>query len=401
MRARVFLFALVLSTAPGCGACRRLAGEDTINLEKAEVRSMSVDIRRQQKTICPRAPVQMAIFADVALEGDNTAKPFETWQGRGSVNKNDKLDFAEFAFHSELGSFDREGWFTPNPNVLLTAGREFEIKSVYRRRPDKFSFTTSYKPDYACIKQGGGAGGGGHVGSAGGHGQPGKAGQMGSSSQAGGQGGDGGAGTTGGRGGDGGPGPYLRVFATMVKTPFYERLLAIAIEGDASDFLLVPDGAAVTIQATGGAGGAGGHGGGGGAGGAGGAGNPGGAGGKGGQGGAGGSGGNGGPGGAIELVVDARFTEIKAQVRLDVSGGAAGPAGSGGAPGPAGHGGSAISPSGASSHAPPPAQRGPDGSEGAGGASGSPGNRGSDGQAHVSTGDAESKIAAHAEVTPL
>ncbi len=38
---------LLLTSAAGCGAFRRLAGNDTISLEKAEVKSMSVDIRRQ------------------------------------------------------------------------------------------------------------------------------------------------------------------------------------------------------------------------------------------------------------------------------------------------------------------------------------------------------------------
>ena len=63
------LFAFValtsLSTASGCGALRRLAGNDMVNLDRSDVKTMSVDIRRQQKTICPRDPVQMAIFASV------------------------------------------------------------------------------------------------------------------------------------------------------------------------------------------------------------------------------------------------------------------------------------------------------------------------------------------------
>src|SRR4051812_8107313 len=89
----------------GCGFFKRLAGDDTISLEKAEVKSMAVDLRREAKTICPRAPVQMAVFAEILLEGEKTGKQVETWQGRGSVNKNDKLDFVDFAFHSEQGTF--------------------------------------------------------------------------------------------------------------------------------------------------------------------------------------------------------------------------------------------------------------------------------------------------------
>src|SRR5690606_25177686 len=146
-------------------------------------------------------------------------------------------------------------------------------------------------------------------------------GRMGSSTSPGGAGGDGGSGTPGGQGTDGAPGPHIVAYATMVKTPFYDRLVAIAIEGDAEDFLLVPEGQPISLHATGGGGGPGGAGGVGGHGGRGGSGNPGGQGGKGGAGGSGGSGGNGGAGGTIELVYDARFGEIASQIKLDVSGG--------------------------------------------------------------------------------
>ena len=237
-----------LSAAEGCAALRRLAGNDTINLEKAEVKTMSVDIRRQQKTICPRDNVQMAIFADVVLDGDKAPKPVETWQGKKGVNKNDKLDFVDFAFQSDQGAFDRDGWFAPNPDLLATVGKEFSIKSVYRRRPDKFSFTTTYKPDYSCIKEGGSGGGAGREGPAGGDGSSGKSGASGSSSSSGGEGGDGGSGTSGGSGADGTQGPKLTVYATVVKTAFYERLIAISIDGDQKDFLLVPEGQPITHQ---------------------------------------------------------------------------------------------------------------------------------------------------------
>ncbi len=398
---KILLAALVCASATGCGALRRLAGNDTVNLEKADVKSMSVDLRRQQKTICPREPVQMAVFMEVVLDGDKDKKQVETWQGRGSVNKNDKLEFTEFAFHSDQGSFDQDGWFSPNPDVLATAGKEFEIKSVFRKRPDKFSMSTTYKPDYACIKNAGGGGASGGAGSPGGDGESGRYGQGGSSSQAGGDGGDGSPGSNGGKGTDGGPGPRFSAYATMVKTPFYDRLVAIVIEGDKQDFLLVPEGAPVTIRANGGAGGAGGRGGHGGSGGSGGSGNPGGNGGRGAAGGGGGRGGNGGPGGQIDLVYDTRFPDLRAQIRLDVSGGAAGPAGPGGSGGSAGRGGSGITPTGSSGQAPPPAQSGKDGSGGAQGAAGAPGHPGQEGRATASPGDVKSKLSGRGEVTVL
>jgi hypothetical protein len=395
------LFVSLIALSAGCGFFRRLAGNDVISLEKAEVKSMSVDLRRQNKTICPRESVQMAIFAEIVLEGDKQGKQVETWAGRGDVNKNDKLDFADFAFHSEQGNFDRDGWFTPSSNVLLTAGKEFQIKSVFRRRPDKFTFTTTYKPDYTCIKAAGAASAAGHDGQSGSAGASGSQGKMGSSSSAGGAGGDGGNGTPGGQGTDGSPGPHITAYATMVKTPFYDRLVAITIEGDAQDFILVPEGQPVTLHASGGAGGNGGPGGPGGQGGSGGSGNPGGHGGKGGQGGNGGTGGSGGPGGTIELMVDARFAELRNQIKLDVSGGSAGSGGGGGAGGAAGAGGSGMTPSGTSGQSPPPAQAGPAGAEGPRGSSGTNGRPGPDGKASVKPGDVKAKFGASAEVTIL
>jgi hypothetical protein len=335
------------------------------------------------------------------LEGDKAAKQVETWSGKGSVNKNDKLDFVDFAFHSEQGKFDQNGWFAPNPNLLATAGKEFEIKSVYRRRPDKFSFTTTYKPDYTCIKGAGGGASSGNPGNSGGQGNSGKEGQLGSTSRAGGNGGDGGNGTPGSNGGDGGQGPNLKVFATVVKTPFYDRLVAVSIEGDAADFLLVPEGQPITIRANGGSGGIGGAGGGGGPGGAGGGGNPAGGGGKGGSGAHGGNGGNGGPGGTIELVYDARFADLGSQIRLDVSGGGAGPGGHGGHAGGAGHGGNGMTPSGSSGQSPPSVPSGPNGSEGSAGGSGTPGHAGPPGRASAKGGDVKEKFRGAPEITLL
>src|SRR5580704_2025255 len=89
--------ASALGGLTGCHFLNHLMGKDTVDLTKADVKSMSVDIRKERKTICPREQVQMAIFADVILDGDKDKKSFETWAGRGSVNKNDKMDFVDFA----------------------------------------------------------------------------------------------------------------------------------------------------------------------------------------------------------------------------------------------------------------------------------------------------------------
>ena len=402
LRLRLVVGTLVLtSLSAGCGMFRRMAGNDTVSLEKAEVKSMAVDLRRPQKTICPRESVQMAVFAEVVLEGDKQGKKVETWAGKGSVNKNDKLDFDEFAFHSDQGSFDKAGWFAPNNNLLATAGKEFEIKSVYRKRPDKFSFTTTYKPDYSCIKGGGGSATSGSSGESGHAGSSGKDGASGSSSQSGGSGGDGGMGSQGGNGTEGSAGPHVTAFATYVKTAFYDKLVAISIEGDVQDFLLVPEGQGVILHANGGAGGSGGSGGSGGTGGHGGGGNPGGQGGRGGVGGNGGNGGMGGNGGAIELMFDSRFSDLRGQVRLDVSGGPGGSAGHGGSAGAGGSGGSGQTPPSSSGQSAPTAQSGQRGSDGSQGSQGAAGRGGSDGRATAKPGNVKDHFGNRGEITPL
>ncbi|HEY8039997.1 MAG TPA: hypothetical protein VIF15_09400 [Polyangiaceae bacterium] len=381
----------------GCHFWNRLWGKDTIDLSKADVKSMSVDIRKERKTICPREQVQMAVFAEAVLEGDKEKKSFETWAGKDGVNKNDKLDFVDFAFHSDLGAFDESGWFAPNANILATAAKEFEIKTVYKKRPDKFSFTTKYKPDYQCIKGGGKGGQAGNPGSGGESGPQGHDGQMGSDSQGGGDGSDGGQGGSGGDGANGGPGPHLQVFATMAKTQFYDKLVAIKISGDMEDFLLAPVDQPVVLRAMGGAGGPGGSGGAGGHGGSGGGGNPGGNGGSGGHGGSGGKGGNGGQGGSIELVVDAQFPDLANTLKLDVSGG---PGGEPGSPGSAGSGGSAgngMTPSGSTT----PAQSGQRGADGSSGTGGSGGQKGPDGHASAHAGKVADQFAGLDGVTLL
>ncbi|MGH7296033.1 MAG: hypothetical protein ACRELB_13915, partial [Polyangiaceae bacterium] len=371
------LVALGGTALPGCHFFNRLLGKDTVDLSKADIKSMSVDIRKERKTICPREQVQMAVFADLIPDGEKDKKSYETWAGRGSVNKNDKLDFVDFAFQSDLGAFDKDGWFQPKADLLATTDKEFEIKTVFKKQPDKFSFTMKYKPDYQCIKGGGKGGEAGNDGSSGPSGEGGHDGQLGSDSQSGGSGTQGGAGGPGGDGGNGGAGPHIVGYATMVKTPFYDKLIAIKLTGDVQDLLLAPVDQPIVIQAVGGPGGTGGPGGSGGHGGAGGGGNPGGEGGSGGQGGNGGKGGIGGQGGSIDFTFDARFPEIANSIHLDVSGGPGGDAGPSGHGGSGGGGGNGITPSGSTQSA----QSGQHGNEGPGGASGSGGQKGPDGHA--------------------
>ncbi|MCA9631403.1 MAG: collagen-like protein [Myxococcales bacterium] len=371
-RAQLLLLASLLGLGgSGCGFLKNLVGRNVVDLEQAEVRSMSVDIRRDQKTICPRQRVQMAVFVDARLDGEEQFAQFETF--RGDEVRNHKLEFGWFAFHSPQGKFDRDGWFTPNPDLTLTASQEFQLKTVYRKRPDQFSFETSYKPDYYCISSAGADGQFGSAGVSGNAGSEGEAGQS-NSDAPGGDGGDGQAGGDAGPGGDGGAGPHIEAYATYVKTAFYDKLVAVVLEGGASDVLLFHPENQFTVFAAGGSGGPGGIGGLGGRGGRGGDGNPSGSGGRGGPGGRGGVGGNGGAGGSVVLHLDDRFPELRNHFRVDVSGGSGGPGGS------AGSGGSGGDP-GAVRVSSNPDGSTPSGTEGARGAQGPEGSPGSPGNA--------------------
>lgn len=378
----------LVAASTGCSVFRSLAGENTISLEGAQVRSMSVDLRRAQKTICPRAPVQMAVFAEVLRPGEDAPEKLETWEGGPDANKNDKLDFAEFTFRSPQGSFDQHGWFTPERDLARTLEGELSITTIYQRQPSQFTFTTTYKPDYGCIEGAGDRAAAGQPGGAGAAGEDGSSGATGSSTSPGGAGGTGGSGGPGAPGTAGAPGLRLQLTATMVKTAHYERLVAIVIGGDIDDFLLVPEGQAFTVRAIGGAGGAGGPGGAGGRGGSGGGGNPGGGGGAGGDGGPGGAGGAGGPGGDVELAFDARFPELARQIRIEVDGGPPGAPGSGGDPGSGGNGGSAMSAPGK------PAVSGSTGSSGARGPGGATGEPGPAGRVRATPGEVRDRFAA-------
>jgi hypothetical protein len=390
---RVSLLAAVsLSSLAGCGFLKGLVGRNSVDLSEADVKSVSVDLRKDAKTICPRQAVQMAVFANVMLKGEKQAKNFETYIGGDEANRNDKLEFSDFAFYSDMGAFDEHGRFAPQRDLRLSLDKEFEIKTAYKRRPDKFTFASKYKPDYACIKAGGGNGKGGIAGRQGPSGQGGSSGQYGGANSVGGRGGSGSNGGPGGNGSDGQPGPNIKGFATLVKTPFYEKLVAVRVSGDVDDLLLFPSDQPFTLAALGGAGGAGGSGGNGGSGGGGGAGFVGGDGGSGGMGGPGGQGGRGGPGGSIELTLDPAFPELGQLIKVDVSGGAAGAAGRGGSAGSAGSGGSGTGQG---------AQSGQRGAAGTGGTEGTAGMPGPEGRAGVAAGPVNDRFADISALTLL
>ena len=112
----------------GCAFFKSLVGRNYVDLENADVQAMSVDIRKEQKTVCPRERVQMAVFLKAKLDGEEAYVEYQTWQG--DENRNDKLDFEPFNFHANLGSFDEEGYFSPNRDLLKSIERDFVIHTV-------------------------------------------------------------------------------------------------------------------------------------------------------------------------------------------------------------------------------------------------------------------------------
>jgi hypothetical protein len=395
-RATLALVFLALPLA-GCNVLNRISGTDTVDLRRATIRRMNVALRKTDQTVCPREQVQMGVFMTAIPEGGKEEKTYETWVGRGAVNKNDALDFTDFAFQSDVGQFDKDGWFAPLADLRATAGHELVVHVTYNPSPLIFTYTYKWKPDYACITSATASGPAGVAGATGKDGAPGKIGDGGGVMSSGGDGHDGAIGGVGADGTNGGPAQKVHAVVTYVKTPFYEKLVGVRLTGAVTDFLMVNPGQPFTLHVTGGAGGAGGTGGKGGHGGDGAAGNPGGHGANGGVGGPGGTGGNGGGGGTIEVVYDARFPELVNAVTFDVNGGPGGAGGKAGAYGEGGVGGKGLAPQNSPATSPDGA-KGHQGQEGLAGAGGHPGPAG---VASAHAGPLGDAFVAIPDVTPL
>jgi hypothetical protein len=386
---------LVALLSTGCPVVARLSGTATVDLSRATLRRMEVSLRKADQTLCPREQTQLAIFMTALMEGAKEPQTFETYVGRGAVNKNDRLDFASFGFEPQLAKVDSEGWIAPIEALPATAGHEISVRVTYNPSPTVYSSVYKWKPDYYCITAAGIAGQDGLPGGPGKEGNPGKVGDGGGVMSSGGDGQDGTLGAVGGEGAPGSVGPKVRAVVTYVKTPFYDKLVGIRLTGGINDFVMVHPGRSFALHANGGKGGPGGPGGKGGAGGNGAAGNPGGHGGNGARGGTGGRGGAGGAGGTIELVYDARFPELAQVLTLDVSGGHGGAGGTGGGGGAGGAGGKGIAPQNSPSTA-------PDGAKGRladDGAPGAPGMLGGNGTTSVHAGPIGDAFAGLADIT--
>ncbi len=140
-----------LTSLAGCAVVQRLQGTATVDLSHSTLRRMNVALRKPEQTYCPREQVQMAVFMTAVPEGGTTEKTYETYIGRGAVNKNDRLDFASFAFTSDQAQFDADGWMAPLQALPATAGHELVVHATYNPSPLVFTYTYKFKPDYGCI----------------------------------------------------------------------------------------------------------------------------------------------------------------------------------------------------------------------------------------------------------
>jgi len=366
---------LCLAAAMFLGGCPRMMGRATISLKDKNVTKIQAGALTPTATACPGQPVMLKVYATTA---DN--RTFETWEPLpdGSVNKNDKLDFGEFAFAASSGTVDPEtGLFTPPADSLTNFDQPYTVavSLVYN---SSIASAISLQPDYACIKLADWRAMPGSTGQAGFSGYSGSDGSYGGTGSNGGSGGDGSPGQQGDRGFDGTAGPAIDVKVAYLKSQCCGDLIIIKVSpygapDQAVTYITTPDVQnPLVVDASGGAGGDGGSGGMGGSGGSGGSGISGGNGGNGANGGNGGDGANGGSGGYVNVIVPQEHPEIGQFIAVINEGGPAGRGGYGGSGGYGGGGGSSTVPNGANGGSGASGYSGYDGRDGSPGAAGPP-----------------------------
>lgn len=312
-RSPLLLTALALACTSGCGFFANLTGSMggggdggafAMDMEKYDVESIDLSFAANDGKLCPGGSVSFVVTAQAAKKKSpgklmtlETAPPnAKASEARG------KMDLTDFAMEGRGGTVER-GTFTANGDQWQTL-LGFDVRAKYRNDTTKV-VEKHFDPVYSCIR------GSGTAGATGAEGEGGYGADQ-----------NGGAGAGGGPGGAGGPGPRVVAYATIVRTPKYDRVGLVRVTGDVEQLTLFDLESGMTVSARGGDGGYGGRGGDGGAGA-----DPQGAGGPGGPG---GQGGPGGPGGEAVVVVDHRYPELAQIVGIDVNGGAPGNGGDGG-----------------------------------------------------------------------
>jgi hypothetical protein len=372
---RMSWLALGLVPAMLLGGCPRMMGRATISLKDKNVTKIQAGAITPTATACPGQPVMLKVYATTA---DN--KTFETWEPLpdGSVNKNDKLDFGEFAYAASSGTIDPEtGLFTPPADPLTNFDQPYTI-AVSLIYNSSIASALSLSPDYACIKFADWRAMPGSTGQSGYSGYGGSYGSDGGTDRSGGNGSDGSSGQDGSRGFDGNAGLAIDVKVAYIKSTCCGDLVLVKVSpygapDQAVTYVTTPDVQnPFVVDASGGAGGDGGSGGAGGGGGSGGSGYNGGNGGNGANGGNGGDGANGGNGGYVNVFVPQEHPEIGQFIAVINEGGPAGRGGYGGSGGYAGSGGTAHGSNGTYGESGASGYNGYDGRDGTPGMAGPP-----------------------------
>jgi hypothetical protein len=366
-RASITLIAFALASS-GCAIFSALSGGEAAaiaqraNMDKYDVESIDLAMEGTEGTLCPGTSTAFTVLATARDKKKGGSITLETArEGETGKSNKGKMDLTEFAMEGRGGRVERGVFHTTSD--WWTTLKGYDIRARLRTDTSKV-IEKHFDPSYACIR---GIGSGGAEGPSGEPGMPGAEG--------------GGSGGNGGPGGAGGPGPRITAYATIVRTPKYERVGLVKVIGDVEDMKLFDLSTGITVIAVGGSGGYGGVGGDGGPGS-----DPQGPGGAGGHG---GEGGIGGDGGEVSIVIDDRYPELADAIGADVSGGEAGPGGDGGL---GGAGGPAPEKACDDCEEPPP---GPDGAPGTGGPGGAAAGR--PGRSALAAGDV---LAVFADLPP-
>ena len=168
----VSTLALGASTVTGCHFWNRLWGKDTVDLAKADVQ---VDERRHPQGAEDHLPARAGPDGRLRRGHPRGRQGEEERRDVGRARQRQQERQARLRrlrLPLRAGRVRRGGVVRAQRRACSRpTDKEFEIKTVYKKRPDKFSFTTKYKPDYQCIKGGGKSGQAGTPGSSGPRGQ--------------------------------------------------------------------------------------------------------------------------------------------------------------------------------------------------------------------------------------
>ncbi|MFO0631694.1 MAG: hypothetical protein U0168_02455 [Nannocystaceae bacterium] len=240
---------LALLGLGGCSFFGALAGGGAggglvmaVDMEKVDVDAIALELPGTPTTWCPGQSGSFTVVAQGTERRGGKAVTLRTApEGTTGSALRGKMDLVEFAMAARGGTVER-GVFTASGDPFA-ALLGYDLRATYRNETDETT-VVHLDPVYGCIR---------------GAGSSGLAGEWGEGGYAGSDAGQ--AGSAGGPGGNGGPGPRIVAYATLVRTPKYDRMGLLRIEGDVEQLTLFDPAEGITVIASGGVGGTGGSGG--------------------------------------------------------------------------------------------------------------------------------------------